>query len=204
MLDLDRFGAISGSWDRRLLNRILTRRSDEIASHDAYLISLEDPATYTSLKAAIERIFEGRVDDTLTPRFQFEHAASLIAEELGEPLETDLWTDAKEDFWTEVDAVVAAFRRAHAIATSVLWTPGELIERGPYLEVPIDAEMRVGSGYLTTDEVGRASAAVRHFVFTADVGQGLDWPDEAVDAAEEYSAWITEAARRGLGLFVHC
>ena len=33
----------------------------------------------------------------------------------------------------------------------------ELIERGPYLDVPIDERMRVGSGSLTAEEIGVAA-----------------------------------------------
>src|SRR5262249_11716990 len=104
----------------------------------------------------------------------------------------------------EVDTVVAGYRQVYSIPATVLWTPGELIERGPYLDVPIDAAMRVGSGYLTADEVGRAAAALRDLDFTADVGRRLEWLDEAVKGAEQYRAWILEAARRGLALFMHC
>jgi hypothetical protein len=204
MLDLGRFAAVLGSRDRPLLDHILSSRREQIVAHDDYLKLWEDPATYTSLTGAIERIFDGRVEHTFEPLFQFEHAAGLIADVLGEPLESDLLSGASEDFWEEVDAVLEGYRQVHSIPPAVLWTLRELIARGPYLEVPIDAGMRVGSGYLTADEVGRTAAALRDQDFTADVAQRLEWPDEAVEGAEQYRDWIFQAARRGFALFMHC
>jgi hypothetical protein len=204
MLDLGRFAAVFGSCDGALLEHILSSRREQIVAHDNYLRLWEDPVTYTSLTVAIEQIIDGDVEHTLEPLFQFEHAAGLIAEVLGEPLESDFLSGASEDFWDEVDAVVEGYRRVHSIPPTVLWTVGKLIERGPYLDVPIDPGMRVGSGYLTADEVGRTAAALSDQHFTADVAERLEWTDDAVDAAEQYRSWIFEAARRGLALFVHC
>src|SRR5262245_33588926 len=157
MLDLEKFRAVLGSGDRNLLRRITRQLRAEIESYDAYFLGSEPGAQ--PLAVVIAQIIDGKLDPS-TPRFQFEGAAVMIADALGELLPVETLREASGAFCDEVDYLIAFLRDVNGIAPKTLPTIGEILERGPLLKIPLDPKMRLGSGYLTTREVTRAHSAI--------------------------------------------
>ena len=205
MIDLEKFKSVAGSGDRELLERVLHDRQDLIAAHDEDYRESWPLESYTPLSVALGQIITGTIDPGLTPRFQFEHAVALLADALGEPLETIAFLETRAPFWEEINRVIRQRSRAARLPDSDWPTLDELLERGPLLEVPIDPSLRLGTGYLTGGEIERAAAAVACVDLESTEGlDNLTWPEEALEAAEEYRGWLREAASRRLGLFFHC
>jgi hypothetical protein len=205
MLDLERLRIVQGGGDKKLLQMILEEKRFQIECDDEHFRNLTAPDPYTPLATALQQIIDGRIDEHLTPRFQFNHAASLIADFLGEPLETTWLSEAKEAFWHDVDVVIQRRRDAGHILEFVWPTLDELLGRGPLLDVPLDPEFPSRTGYLTAREVERAAVAVQRVdLENSDGLNDLRWSAEALDAAEEYRGWLRAAAANRLGLFFHC
>jgi hypothetical protein len=203
-IDLARFRAVCGSEDEDLLASVLERTADHLARHDDFFRGFGGPAVYVPLAEALAQIIRGRMDPTLTPTFQFEHAVGLLADTLGEPLDAELFMEAAQEFWDEVDTVIRR-QSVEAGQGETVW-PGleAVLKRGPYLPVPLDPVWPLGSGFLTAEEVGAAAEAAE--ACQLDSSQALDdlrWPDDAVDAADQYRDWLRYAASRSVGLFFH-
>jgi hypothetical protein len=204
-LDLAQLRAIQGSGDQALLNRVLEKNRGRIAIHDEYFRNFPCVVQYTPLAEAIGQIVRGQVDQDLTPRFQFEHGAALLADSLGEPLEAGLFAECAPAFWAEVDTVICR-RLVLAGRAMAAWPAlADVLKRGPYLDVPLDPIWRLGSGYLTTGELrAAASAAEACNLEDPDTDcEDLRWPDAALEAAAQYRGWLHHAAERGAGLFFH-
>lgn len=202
-IDLDRFQAVFGSRDKRLLESVLTTKALEIAHHDEYFRDWVETGQYRSMREAIEQIVDGRPQRSFQPLFQFEHAAAMLADVMGEPLESDPFIEVKEDFWDEVNDTISECRSLTRIP-SVTWpTLDEALARGPLLDVPLD-KVRLGTGYLKASEVQAASVAIPE---NALIPQGwlerLTWPEETLVAMQAYRDWIHVACERERGLFFH-
>jgi hypothetical protein len=202
-LDLDILHTIYGSGNQKLLRKILRARKQQIADHDDYWGKQMSP--YLPLSAAIQQIIAGEIDTQVQPLFQFEHAVALIADTLGEALNSDVFLEISADFWSEIDCLLKCLRRQEHIPKLVWPTLDELLKRGPFLKVPLDRKMPLGTGYLTASEVQKASEKVRGVEPEKCMNlEELIWPDEASEAVRIYHDWIREAAKKKLGLFFHC
>lgn len=202
-IDLDRLNAVYGSEDQKLLRKILRTCKQQIADHDEYWEREMSP--YLSLSVAIQQIINGEIDTQAQPRFQFEHAVNFIADTLGESLDSEVLMESNPDFWDEIDFLIKCLRRQRHIPKSEWPTLDEILNRGPFLKVPLDRKMRLGSGYLTASEVQNANEKVQ-CVEMEDYEdlEKLTWPTEVCDAVQQYKDWIQKAARKKLGLFFHC
>jgi hypothetical protein len=201
MLDLEKFRAVQGSGDRSLLREITTKARAEIENYDRQFLESEGGAQ--PLAEVIAQIIDGRLDPD-TPRFQFEGAAAMIADAMGEPLPVESLREARGAFCDEVDDLIAALRDVNRIGKTTLLPIGRVLERGPLLKVPLDPKMGLGTGYLTGPEVNRATRALARVDLDQPVGgKRLTWPELANDAVKEYRAWLRSASTHALGLFMH-
>lgn len=200
LLDLAKFKAIQGSGDHRLLRKILREKKEDSADQDEFLSS--DDLTVAE---AIGHVIDGKIDPKARPLFQYEHAAAVIADTIGEVLDSGPLEAGRTDFWDEVDQVIRT-RLRKVRAPKSAW-PGlsELLDRGPLLKIPVDRENPLGTGFLTAREVVRALRISETFDLESREGLGkLRWPQEALEGACFYRGWLKFAGRRGLGLFFHC
>src|ERR1700760_4362453 len=180
-LDLERLRSLQGSRDLDFLNRLLEIKKERIQKHDDYFRQVLDMDSLFPLQKALEQIICNQIDDGVVPLFQFEHAVALLASSLGKPLGSELMLDVKSALWDEVDSTVRIKLRMAGLAESALPTFGEILKRGPLLEIPIDPDLPLGSGYLWKDEV-------QHYVRIAEAVdvddtfglEELTWPDEAL------------------------
>jgi hypothetical protein len=204
-LDLGQLRAIQSSGDQELLSRVLERNRSRILHHDEYFRSFPGVVRYTPLTEAVGQIVRGQVDSDLTPRFQFEYAVALLADALGEPLESGFFAECAPVFWVEVDTFICRRLILAGQATTAWPALADVLKRGPYLDVPLDSAWRLSSGYLTTGEVRAATSAANacDLVDPAKKCQDLRWPDDALEAAAQYRSWLRQAAERGTGLFFH-
>jgi hypothetical protein len=201
-LDTTRFYTVCGGKDEELLQRVLKAKGVEIASHDEYFRDWVGPDKYQSLRVAIRQIISGTIDGGLEPLFQFEHAAAMIADVVGMPLESEILMDAKEAFWMEVNQTIDEYRDALGKVTEWL-TLEEVLTRGPLLDIPL-SPIRLGTGFLTPDEVSAHDAALPpQLEIPVGCADQLTWPDEVLEALQAYREWIGTAAEHRLGLFFH-
>jgi hypothetical protein len=205
LLDLDKLKGVQGSGDRRLLKRILREKEAELLGYDECFRKDPALAPYAPLATAIEQIIIGPLQRQRTLHFQFEAAAAMIADILGKPLASEPLMEARERFWVEVDTVIRKKRTTAGLPKSGWPMLAEILKRGPLLKVPLDRRMRLGTGYLTAEEVRNAFAATGRS--NLEDTQGLDkltWPDLAMEAVRQYQNWLRQAAAKKLGLFFHC
>lgn len=203
MLDFDRFRAVYGSKDKCLLRSIVAANRDAIGRHDDYFRDCVGGGRYSSIEVALQQIIDGTVDRCLEPRFQFEHAVAMIADSMGKPLESEVLMEVKESFWREVNVVLRRCRSTSQVPEGVWPTLDDVLKRGPFLNIPLH-RMRLGSGYLTANEVRRADEAVLDEVAVGDSAlNGLTWPDRALEAVEAYRSWIRAAAAERHDLYFH-
>src|SRR5216684_1195198 len=94
-LDLDKFRAVLGSGDRKLLGRVTTKMRAEIESYDNYFLGSE--AGTQPLALVIAKVIDGELDSTPC-RFQFEGAAAMIADAMGKSLPVVTLREAKGAF----------------------------------------------------------------------------------------------------------
>jgi len=200
-LDLEAFGAVSGSRSRALLDRVAATMKLELHGYDRYFVGQQ--AGVRPLLAVIEQIINGQLDAG-TPVFQLEAAAAMIADTMGNALPVETLREAKGDFVDDVNHMLVALREDNGIASQSLATLDEILARGPYLDIPLDAKMRLGSGYWSASEVAITSAALtaRPLKWRAKTKR-MRWPELAREAVNEYFGWIDAAARIGRGLFMH-
>jgi hypothetical protein len=205
MLDIERFRSLQGSNDDALLASVLDRSRDLIARHDEYFRGFPDVVRYAPLAEAIEQILRGKIDSGLTPLFQFEHAAALLADTLGERLDAGLFSECAPAFWDEVDTVIRR-RLSAAGHPESAWPPlSKILERGPCLEIPLDPRWPLGSGFLDAGAV-RTAAEVSETLDLEDqdgTTEDLEWPEEALDASRQFRGWLRRAAGKGSGLYFH-
>ncbi|MGH9895286.1 MAG: hypothetical protein ACREA0_25535, partial [bacterium] len=160
---------------------------------------------FLSLPSAMEQIVLGTIDPNAAPKFQFEHAAVLLADSLGERLDATFFEDTRTALWDEVDSVISA-RQANDSGAASSWpTLSQVLDRGPLLKVPLDSSMPLGTGYLTKLEVAQAWEAAENLDLESEEGlPELEWTDEALEGARVYRQWLEQTTRGDLGLFLHC
>jgi hypothetical protein len=204
-LDLEKFRSVQGSRDEALLDSALDRNRELIVEHDRYFRTFPGITRYTPLAEALAQIVRGEVDRTLSPLFQFEHAAALLADFLGERLDADQFVESAPALWDEVDAVIRRRLLAASQADFAWPTLAGVLKRGSCLNIPIDPAWPLGSGYLTADEVRTATptAVACDLETLDDTLDDLQWPEEALDAATQYRSWLLQAAAKGVGLYFH-
>lgn len=203
VLDLTRFERAVGSRDQELLRLVLGEKSPEIAAHDDYFRDWVEGGRYDSIALAITRIINGDLGAPLEPLFQFEHAAAMIADAMGIPLDSEALTEVKEDFWDEVNIAIQHCRTSLGLTGEIWPTLEDVLLRGPLLDIPL-ASIRLGSGYLTAVEARAADGALPASAAGCRPElEALTWPDEALDAVEAYREWIRAAADAGRGLYLH-
>jgi hypothetical protein len=203
MLDLEEFRAVQGSCDRALLQNVLRKKKEEIADRDEFLSGDYEP--HLSVAEAIHQIIDGHIDRKAQPLCQFEHAAALIADTLGETLDPGPFAASRTEFWDEVNTVIRRkLRRAGARESAWPRLP-EVLARGPLLRVPLDRENPLGTGYLTARQVVRAWRAGEALnLEIADAVGKLRWPEDTLEGARCYRLWFKAATAKGFGLFLHC
>jgi hypothetical protein len=203
-IDLEQFGAIAGSRDKPFLHRILDQKRDEITFHDKYFGSAAGHGSYTPLARALEHLIDGTIDRDIRPLFQYEHAAVLIAAAIGESLDSDVLMESSPAFCQEVDRVIEKRGRASGVSPAQWPRLAKLLERGPYLKVPLDTKMRLGTGYVTKEEAKRARKATVKVDLESLAGmEEFHWPQQALEAAQAYREWLLRADEGGRGLFLH-
>jgi hypothetical protein len=204
-LDFTTFSAVQGSRDAQLLKFIHAEKGKYMAAHDDYFRSWVQADPFLPLSKAVEQIIHGTIDVQATPRFQFEHAAVVIAASLGERLDTDFFLETNPELWDEVDEVIQTRVTAAALADPFLPGLAEVLDRGPLLQVPLDSSMRLGTGYLTYQEIMHIWTVVHHVDLDNEEGlAALSWPDEALEGAKVYRSWLEQATVKKCGLFFHC
>ena len=204
-LDLNQLRALQGSGDEALLASILERNHDYLMDHNEYFRGFPGVQRYTPLAEAVKQIVRGQIDPDLTPRFQFEHAAALLADSLGEQLDASLFAECTPAFWDEVDTVIGR-RLVAAGQPEEAWPAlAQILERGPYLDIPLDPPWRLGSGYLTASEVSAAAKAAEacELAEPDETLEDLKWAEEALEATSQYRDWLRHAAATGVGLYFH-
>jgi hypothetical protein len=204
-IDLSRFRGVQGSGDRRLLKRILATKAADIDEYDSYFADSDPPAR--PLADVIEEIVVGKFAPA-SPRWQYEWAAVMIANALGTSLNVEALQEAKPLLAREVDALIIALRQRRKISAAAWPTIGEVLKRGPLLDVPLDSKHRLGTGYLTATESINAFAAATRSGWDDDdcvarLRLKLRWPEISRAAVAEYVTWLDAAARRRRALFVH-
>jgi hypothetical protein len=200
-LDLGKLGTLQGCGDRKLLRRIVTQMRTEIQSYDKYFLDSEPRVQ--PLARVISQIIQGELDPN-TPRFQFEGATAIIADAIGKPLATEIFCEAKGAFYDEIDCLIGSLRKTNRIGARTLPSIGEILQRGPFIKIPLDSKMRLGSGYLTVPEVTRACAALTRRDLKWPLAEPqLKWPALAREAVMDYRSWLTRAAGQKLALFMH-
>jgi hypothetical protein len=205
LLDTMQFQAVQGSGNHALLERILEDCRTRIDAHDRYFRDDMKLIPYMPLADALRQIVNGEIDPNFHPRFQFEHAASLLADALGEELDSDLLMESRPALWNEADFVLRSRSRQAAVPNGS-WPPFcALLERGPLLNVPLDEpKMRLGSGYLTAVEAERALEAAERVELETESGfEDLRWPGLALEIVRTYRQWLKQASASGEGLFFH-
>lgn len=203
MLDLAKFKGIQGSGDRFLLRKVFREKKEMIADRDEFLPSHEQP--WLSLADAVRQIIDGHINRKARPLSQFEHAAAVIADTVGETLDAGPLGASRTAFWDEVDQVIRTRLRKTGALKSAWPGLSELLGRGPLLRIPLDHENPLGTGYLTAREVGRALRVAETIDLESGEGLGkLRWPREALEGACFCGRWLKSAGGRGLGLFLHC
>lgn len=200
-IDLMKFCAVFGTGDRKLFNCITSKRRAEIVSYDNYFLGSEP--SVKPIESVIKQIIDGKLDPD-TPKFQYEGAAAIIADVIGEPLPVETLREAKAAFCDEVDRVIIAVRDSNRIAARTLPSIGEILLRGPLLKVPLDPKMRLGIGYLTIHEVNRACTALTRANLKRGLeGSHLKWRALTQEGVAEYRKWLTSAVERKRALFLH-
>jgi len=202
-LDLDQLRRARGGRDGALLQRVLREEKDQIAFHDGVFRKPRSP--YLPLAKAIAQTIAGSVDPAARPRFQYEHAVAAIARSLGEPLDAEAFAECSDDLWNEINRFIRRARSGAGLSSSRWPAISAILQRGPFVDVPLDAAMRLGTGYLDGSEcrtIAQALAALRFEDLAR--GEELEWPDETVDAAEQYRGWVRHASEHAQGLFFHC
>lgn len=202
-VDLEQLCAVQGSGNEALLASILERNQDYIAEHDEYFRGFPGVPRYAPLEEALKQIVRGQIDPDFTPRFQFEHATALLADSLGERLDANLFAECTPAFWDEVDTLIGR-RLVAAGQPETAWPAlAQILERGPCLNIPLDLQWRLGSGYLTTGEVSTAAKAAEacELVESDNTLENLKWPEEALEAASQYRDWLRHAGASGVGLY---
>lgn len=204
MLDIDAFRTVQGSGDQALLRSVLKSKRKRIERHDDYFRKIVKLEPYTPLTVAVRQIVDGAIDKALEPTFQFEHAATLLADAQGTPLEAGLFMETKAEFNAEIDRAVRELREAKKIKAGDWPELCKILQRGPLLNVPLDERMRLGSGYLTAEEAARAASAIDGTAFGV-LAHGADytWPDLALQAVLQYAGWLGAACAAKAGLFFH-
>lgn len=204
-LDPEQLRALQGSGNQALLASLLDDNRDRVSDHDEYFRTFPGVARYVPLAEALGQIVYGRVNRDLTPIFQFEHAAALLADSLGERLPANLFAECTPAFLDEVDVVIRR-RLITAGQSDTAWPAlAEILKRGPCLDIPLDPQWPLGSGYLKADEVCTAAkaAGVCALEDLDDALNDLQWPEEALDAANQYRSWLCRAAAKRVGLYFH-
>lgn len=202
---IDRLVAVFGSADTALLDRVKHDAAERLRRHDAYFATFPGVAVYHPLAEALELIVRGKPDPRFTPLFQFEHAAAVLADTLGEPLDSDLFQECSPSFWDDVDEAIGRALAATRQSSGSWPAIAALLARGSCLPIPRDPAWPLGSGFLRHDEVARAAAAADacDLDALATVIQDLNYPDDTIAALEQYREWLRHAAEAGRGLYLH-
>lgn len=198
-IDLAKFRAVLGSGDQDLVRHVITKMHREIQGYDQYFLG--EPGVLP-LGLVITRVIHG--DLTSPCPFQFEGAAAIIADAMGTPLPVTTLREAKAAFCTEVDGLLVAVRQLNRISAAALPSIGEILERGPFLPIPLDPARRLGTGYLAAREVARAVRVMTRERLKWPVdGRRREWRGLAREALREYGEWLAAAAELRAGLFIH-
>lgn len=201
-LDIAQLRAVQGSGNRALLERVLSEQRELI--EEQHETVQEEAVPHLRLGDALEQIIQGKIDETLRPLFQYEHAAALIAATLGDPLDPGLLRESHGVLWGEADVVLHDRLRRAGFPSSVLPPINHLLDRGPALDVPIDPLNPLGTGYLLTEEVKKAHDVFKKLDLEDDsYPSHVTLGDEALEVVQTYSGWVAAAVAADLGLFFH-
>jgi hypothetical protein len=204
-IDLDRLVAVFGSDDTAMLDAVLRRAAVQTQRHDVYFATFPDVTVYRPLAEALEQIVRGAPDPHFSPLFQFEHAAALLADTLGKPLDAECFKETSPSFSDDVDELISAAVKEAGQQEAVWPSLASVFRRGTCFDIPLDQKWPLGSGYLTGSEVESAAAVAEACDLAAAAGilQDLRWPDDTVSAAEQYVDWLRHAAVDRRGLYFH-
>jgi hypothetical protein len=200
-LDLVSLRAVQGGQDWSLAERVLSENAARIHQHDRFYQSKYQP--YWPLGEAVAAIVSGKVDSRKQPLFQFEHAAALIAATLGDPLDAGVFMESTSTLWSDVEALLEERLSRAGEPTTLAQTLDSLLDRGPYLDVPIDQINPLGTGYLLADEVNGWRAAFAKMDLDETGVETLPTGVVALEALRTVRDWLDAAAHSRQGLFFH-
>lgn len=185
-----------------MAERVLSENAARIHEHDKFYQNKYQP--YYPLGEAVTAIVAGKVDSRNKPLFQFEHAAALIAATLGDPLDAGAFMESTSTLWSDVEALLEERLSRAGEPTTLAQTLDSLLDRGPYLDVPIDQLNPLGTGYLLADEVNRWRAAFAKMDLDDETGvETLATGIVALEALRTVRDWLDAAAHGRQGLFFH-
>lgn len=202
-LDLDAFRRVQGSRDAALVERVRAEKARMIEAADDFF-RRSTCAHDLAVLAALARIVDGAVTRASKPEPQYEHAAALLADTLGEAVDNELVREAVPDFYVPVDSAIRQRTRAAGLPRAAWPALEEVMGRGPLLDIPLDGTCRLGTGYLTHVEIAAALETAEQVELGDPASlQGVRWPEEALEIASAYRDWLRAADRRSVGLFLH-
>ncbi len=205
MLNLQKFQAIERSNDRELLRKIKNDHEKDIIDRDEYFRNILSIEPYLPLNVAIEQIIFGQSYRKISPCFQYEHAAAIIADTMGEHLDTASFQECNRDFLEEVELLIRNGLSVANLPESGWPVMSTILERGPLLKIPMDPEMQLGTGYLTDKEVQKiAGVANKVDLEKVCLLATLSWSEDSLQAVKDYRRWLRIAEKKRLGLFFHC
>ena len=203
-VDLDKLYSIYGSKDTILFRKICDCQSERITVYDDST-KTQKAADQPLLAQAVRNVIDGEVKVSAQNIYQYEFASALIAETIGEQMNSSAFIECSELLWNEINHLISQYRRSAGISKSVWPTTNELLKKGSGMPYLPKATVASQTGFLTTTEVRSAWLATEHLALDqADDLNNFDIKNEARRAVNQYRIFLKEGATKSLGLFFRC